>query len=110
MTAGMPKSFCTTCSLADVSQLDQAMSLLPVAIPFLPVGQAKGSAYLASKLDAQATTSVMVCWYKFILPLLQVDIVPREERDDAAMMPRVPQPMSGAMPGTLHSLECKAVF
>ncbi|DBA72923.1 TPA: hypothetical protein ACH3X2_009879 [Trebouxia sp. C0005] len=28
-----------------------------------------------------------------------VDIVPREERDDAAMIPRVPQPMSGAMPG-----------
>ncbi len=30
---------------------------------------------------------------------VQVDIVPREERDDAAMIPRVPQPMSGAMPG-----------
>ena len=30
---------------------------------------------------------------------VQVDIVPREERDDAAMVPRVPQPMSGAMPG-----------
>lgn len=28
-----------------------------------------------------------------------VDIVPREERDDAAMIPRVPQPMSSAMPG-----------
>lgn len=35
---------------------------------------------------------------------LQVDIVPREERDDAAMMPRVPQPMAGAMPGQLSSL------
>lgn len=33
----------------------------------------------------------------------QVDIVPREERDDAAMLPRAPQPMSGNMPGTyLH--------
>lgn len=31
---------------------------------------------------------------------VQVDIVPREERDDAAMIPRVPQPMTGAMPGT----------
>ncbi|KAL0029837.1 hypothetical protein WJX77_003009 [Trebouxia sp. C0004] len=28
-----------------------------------------------------------------------VDIVPREERDDAAMIPRVAQPMSGAMTG-----------
>lgn len=38
------------------------------------------------------------------MPELQVDIVPREERDDAAMMPRVPQPMSGAMAGKLHCL------
>jgi len=28
-----------------------------------------------------------------------VDIVPREERDDAAMVPRVPQPLNGPMPG-----------
>lgn len=34
----------------------------------------------------------------------QVDIVPREERDDAAMIPRVPQPMSGAMPGMQFTL------
>ena len=31
--------------------------------------------------------------------LLQVDIVPSEELDVAAMMQRVQQPMSGAMPG-----------
>lgn len=42
---------------------------------------------------------MMLHCVKFILSALQVDIVPREERDDAAMMPRVPQPMSGAMPG-----------
>lgn len=30
---------------------------------------------------------------------MQVDIVPREERDDAAMVPRVPQPMTVPMPG-----------
>ena len=51
----------------------------------------------------------MVCCHNLILHELQVDIVPREERDDAAMMPRVPQPMSGAMPGMLHCLELKAV-
>lgn len=38
------------------------------------------------------------------MPELQVDIVPREERDDAAMIPRVPQPMSGAMAGKLHCI------
>ena len=26
--------------------------------------------------------------------------MPREERDDAAMIPRVPQPMTGALSGT----------
>lgn len=34
---------------------------------------------------------------------MQVDIVPREERDDAAMVPRVPQALNGPVPGeTLH--------
>lgn len=41
---------------------------------------------------------------RLVLCELQVDIVPREERDDAAMMPRVPQPMSGAMAGKLHCI------
>lgn len=41
---------------------------------------------------------------------LQVDIVPREERDDNAMMPRVPQPMSGAMAGKLHCTTTAALL
>lgn len=44
--------------------------------------------------------------FNITLSELQVDIVPREERDDAAMMPRVPQPMTGAMPGKLHCTVC----
>ena len=46
----------------------------------------------------------MCCSFKVVSYELQVDIVPREERDDAAMMPRVPQPMSGAMAGKLHCI------
>ena len=41
-------------------------------------------------------TAILVCRGCYIL---QVDIVPREERDDAAMVPRVPQPLNGPMPG-----------
>ena len=35
-----------------------------------------------------------------------MDIVPREERDDAAMVPRVPQPMNGPMPSEILPWAC----
>ena len=52
---------------------------------------------------AAAPLHGMCCSFNVVLCELQVDIVPREERDDAAMMPRVPQPMSGAMAGKFAS-------